>query len=142
MLDIVDNLKSLKRSTGSSLNNKTNELDQIQLGTNAISFYCILMLINEGYKILDEGLINSEEEIDLLWIYGYAYPALKGGPLYTARNIFGLDNCLYALQKLQKQYPHRRLFQPAQFLIQSVQNQGAEGERNPKERKKVLQSKL
>ena len=44
----------------------------------------------------------SEAEIDLLWVNGYAYPRLKGGPLYTARYIFGFDKCVYALQSLHR----------------------------------------
>ena len=129
ILDLVSKYKLKRKPAGDSssitaihVNPKKSPKRKIKikLSKSSLAFYCMLMLINEGYKILDEGLINTEEEVDLLWIYGYAYPNFRGGPLFTAKYIFGLKKCLYALQNLHSIYPYRRIFQPAKYLVQRV----------------------
>ncbi len=50
----------------------------------------LLPVINEAAKILEEGIINSPSDVDILWIYGYGFPFAKGGPVYQARQM-GLD---------------------------------------------------
>ena len=46
---------------------------------------CTLPVVNEIAKILDEGIINHATDADVIWIYGYGFPAAKGGPVYQAR---------------------------------------------------------
>lgn len=67
---------------------------------------CLLPVINEAAKILDEGIVTRPSDVDLLWIYGYGFPAAKGGPVYQAR-LMGLDavrNELLALQRADVRY--------------------------------------
>lgn len=51
---------------------------------------CLLPVINEAAKILDEGIISKPSDMDLIWIYGFGFPAAKGGPVYLA-NQMGLE---------------------------------------------------
>ncbi|GAB4353085.1 MAG: 3-hydroxyacyl-CoA dehydrogenase NAD-binding domain-containing protein [Oricola sp.] len=44
----------------------------------------IYPMINEGARILDEGIAARPSDIDLVWVYGYAFPVGKGGPMYWA----------------------------------------------------------
>jgi 3-hydroxyacyl-CoA dehydrogenase len=44
----------------------------------------ILPMINEGAKILSEGIAARPSDIDIIWIYGYAWPFWKGGPMHLA----------------------------------------------------------
>ncbi len=46
---------------------------------------CMLPVVNEAAKILDEGIIHHASDADILWIYGYGYPMAKGGPVFQAR---------------------------------------------------------
>merc|ERR1712072_450370 len=39
-------------------------------------------LINEGFKILEEGYCQRPSDIDVCYIYGYGFPPAKGGPMF------------------------------------------------------------
>jgi 3-hydroxyacyl-CoA dehydrogenase len=43
--------------------------------------------INEGARILAEGIALRPEDIDIVWINGYGWPAWRGGPMYHADRI-------------------------------------------------------
>ncbi|MBJ2260041.1 3-hydroxyacyl-CoA dehydrogenase NAD-binding domain-containing protein [Pseudomonas psychrophila] len=47
-------------------------------------------LINEGLKILDEGIAYRSGDIDVVWVAGYGFPDFRGGPLWMANEI-GLE---------------------------------------------------
>ncbi len=51
------------------------------------------MLINEGIRLLDEGIALRSGDIDLVWINGYGFPAWRGGPMHYAEAL-GLPNVL------------------------------------------------
>jgi 3-hydroxyacyl-CoA dehydrogenase len=44
-------------------------------------------MINEGARILEEGIAARASDIDVIWIYGYNWPAWKGGPMYYADSV-------------------------------------------------------
>ena len=39
-------------------------------------------MVNESAKILEEGKASRASDIDILWIYGYGWPAYRGGPMF------------------------------------------------------------
>ena len=39
-------------------------------------------MINEGAKILDEGIAIRSSDIDITWINGYGFPVYRGGPMF------------------------------------------------------------
>ncbi len=39
-------------------------------------------IVNEGYKILEEGKAQRASDIDVVWIYGYGWPVYRGGPMF------------------------------------------------------------
>lgn len=39
-------------------------------------------MVNEGYKILEEGKAQRASDIDVVWIYGYGWPVYRGGPMF------------------------------------------------------------
>jgi len=45
---------------------------------------CVYALINEGAKILDEGIALRASDVDLVWIHGYGFPRYRGGPMFYA----------------------------------------------------------
>lgn len=47
-------------------------------------------LINEGFKILEEGIAYRAGDIDVVWVAGYGFPDYRGGPMWMAETI-GLD---------------------------------------------------
>jgi 3-hydroxyacyl-CoA dehydrogenase len=54
------------------------------IGADEIVERCLYPLINEGAKILEEGIAYRPGDIDVVWIAGYGFPALKGGPMHYA----------------------------------------------------------
>jgi len=45
---------------------------------------CILPLVNEGARILEEGIALRPGDIDIVWLYGYGFPPYRGGPMHYA----------------------------------------------------------
>ena len=48
-------------------------------------------MVNEGAKILEEGMAQRASDIDVVWINGYGWPLYTGGPMFWADTV-GLDN--------------------------------------------------
>ncbi len=63
---------------------------------------CIYPMINEGARILDEGMSQRPSDIDVVWVNGYGWPVYRGGPMFYADTI-GLDKILEQLKEFQKQ---------------------------------------
>lgn len=59
---------------------------------------CMYVMVNEAAKILEEGIADRALDIDVVWIYGYGFPAYRGGPMFWADEI-GLDSILAAVEK-------------------------------------------
>jgi 3-hydroxyacyl-CoA dehydrogenase len=62
----------------------------------------IYPMINEGAKILEEGISSRSSDIDVVWVNGYGWPTYRGGPMYYADSI-GLPNVLATLKRFQQQ---------------------------------------
>ena len=58
----------------------------------------VYSLVNEGAQILDEGIAQRAGDIDVIYIYGYGFPAHRGGPMGYADEM-GLGNVVAALEK-------------------------------------------
>ena len=44
-------------------------------------------MINEGARILDEGIAQRSSDIDVVWLYGYGWPIYRGGPMFYADQV-------------------------------------------------------
>ncbi|AUM75846.1 3-hydroxyacyl-CoA dehydrogenase NAD-binding domain-containing protein [Paracoccus jeotgali] len=76
----------------------------------------LLPLINEGYRILDEGIAYRDGDIDVVWAAGYGWPRLTGGPMHYAETM-GLEQLRNRLQELGRQTGDRHgYFAPASLL--------------------------
>jgi 3-hydroxyacyl-CoA dehydrogenase len=63
------------------------------VGEEEIVKRCVYALVNEGAKILDEGIAQRAGDIDIIYVYGYGFPAWRGGPMFHA-DLVGLANVL------------------------------------------------
>ena len=61
---------------------------------------CIYPMINEGAKILDEGMAQRASDIDIVWINGYGWPVYRGGPMFYA-DLIGPDKVLGKLKEFE-----------------------------------------
>jgi 3-hydroxyacyl-CoA dehydrogenase len=85
------------------------------IGQEEILERCLLALVNEGAKILQEGIAQSSHDIDLVYLNGYGFPAERGGPMRWA-DTQGAADLLRRLQQLQSQFGSH--WQPAQLIEQ------------------------
>ena len=74
---------------------------------------CLYPLINEGAKILEEGLAIRSSDIDVIWIYGYGFPIHRGGPMFYADKV-GPSAIYQVMSRLQQE--HGELLEPAALL--------------------------
>ncbi|AMM23605.1 3-hydroxyacyl-CoA dehydrogenase NAD-binding domain-containing protein [Variovorax sp. PAMC 28711] len=58
---------------------------------------CTYAMVNEGAKILEEGIAVRASDIDVVWINGYGWPVYRGGPMFYADTV-GLDTVVAKLK--------------------------------------------
>jgi len=66
---------------------------------------CLYPLINEGIRILEEGVAMRAGDIDVVWTSGYGFPRYRGGPLFHA-DLIGLTTVHEGINR------YRRIFGP------------------------------
>jgi 3-hydroxyacyl-CoA dehydrogenase len=76
---------------------------------------CILALINEGARILEEGIAGSPADIDVIWCNGYGFPRHRGGPMFYA-DTRGLPNVLESIRAYAREHGER-YWTPAPLLV-------------------------
>jgi 3-hydroxyacyl-CoA dehydrogenase len=79
---------------------------------------CLYPLINEGARILEDGIAIRPCDIDIVYINGYGFPEVTGGPMFWADKQ-GLDNILADIKKFQQEYGGEA-WQPAPLLERLV----------------------
>jgi 3-hydroxyacyl-CoA dehydrogenase len=77
-------------------------------------------LVNEGFKILEEGIARCPGDIDVVYMYGYGWPAWKGGPMFWADNQVGLPTLLDKLETFSRQFPETDHYEPSALLRRCV----------------------
>ena len=75
---------------------------------------CILGLVNEGAKILEEGVAQRSSDMDIVYINGYGFPIWRGGPMFYANSI-GLDKVLEKINKFAEK--DEDFWKPADLLV-------------------------
>ena len=58
-------------------------------------------MVNEGAKILEEGIAQRASDIDVVWVYGYGWPVYRGGPMFWADSI-GLRKIVDGLKRQEE----------------------------------------
>jgi 3-hydroxyacyl-CoA dehydrogenase len=91
---------------------------QCRISDQEILERCLYPVVNEGVKILAAGNARRATDIDVVWVYGFGWPAYKGGPMYWADAI-GLTAIVAALRKLEQS--HGPDFTPAPLLERLAQ---------------------
>jgi 3-hydroxyacyl-CoA dehydrogenase len=80
----------------------------------------VFSLVNEGAKILDEGIASKASDIDMVYLAGYGFPLHRGGPMCHADAV-GLWNVVQAMQRFQKNPQDDAAFwEPAPLLKKLV----------------------
>jgi 3-hydroxyacyl-CoA dehydrogenase len=75
---------------------------------------CIYALVNEGARVLGEGVALRAADIDVVYLNGYAFPAWRGGPMFYADTV-GLPAVLARIEEFQQRHGED-LWSPAPLL--------------------------
>jgi 3-hydroxyacyl-CoA dehydrogenase len=78
----------------------------------------VYSLVNEGARILEEGIAQRASDIDIVYLTGYGFPAHRGGPMFCADTI-GLPRVLAAVEKFAAG-AHGEAWAPAPLLVKLV----------------------
>ena len=80
----------------------------------------VFSLVNEGARILEEGIASKASDIDMVYLTGYGFPLFRGGPMCYADQV-GLFNVVQAMKRFARN-PHddAAFWQPAPLLARLV----------------------
>ena len=104
-------IESLIRTEAAKL-----DVEQRDVTEDEILARCFYPLINEGAKILQEGIAQRPSDIDVVYAFGYAFPVAKGGPMFYADQV-GLKNVYDKICEFRDRYGEQ-YWQPAPLLEQ------------------------
>ncbi|TPL93548.1 3-hydroxyacyl-CoA dehydrogenase NAD-binding domain-containing protein [Mesorhizobium sp. B2-3-12] len=84
------------------------------IGADEIIERTLYPLVNEGAKILQEGIAARASDIDVVWVNGYGFPIGKGGPMFWA----GLEGAGKIVERLEHWHERtgKDVFKPAPLL--------------------------
>ncbi|XP_049737201.1 peroxisomal bifunctional enzyme [Elephas maximus indicus] len=94
---------------------ETQHIEPRTISQEEILERCLYSLINEGFRILGEGIAARPEHIDVIYLHGYAWPRHTGGPMFYASTV-GLPTVLEKLQKYSQQNPDIPQLEPSDYL--------------------------
>ncbi len=97
-------------------------LERREVSDEEILERCLYPMINEGAKILEEGIAIRASDIDVIWVYGYGWPVYRGGPMHYANSI-GLDTVVATLRCYQETTGDAA-FEPAPLLVKLAEQGG------------------
>jgi len=78
-------------------------IDRRPIPATEIVERCLLGMINEAARILDEGVVTRPSDIDVVWLAGYGFPRYRGGPLYWADRL-GTSHVLSRIEALRERF--------------------------------------
>ena len=80
--------------------------------------------INEGFKILEEGIAIRPSDIDVVFVFGYGFPAYRGGPMHWAETQIGLKKLYKTLLKYYQRSNDsiKEHFKPSNLLKKCVES--------------------
>jgi 3-hydroxyacyl-CoA dehydrogenase len=73
------------------------------LPSDEIALRILSAMINEGARLLDEGIAARASDIDVIWVYGYGFPAHRGGPMFYA-DLVGLPKIAERLSAASERF--------------------------------------
>jgi 3-hydroxyacyl-CoA dehydrogenase len=85
-----------------------------EIPADEIAQRCVCALVNEGARVLEEGVALRPVDIDIVFLNGYGFPAWRGGPMFYA-DTMGLGNILARVGEFERQFGSD-LWRPAPLL--------------------------
>ncbi len=114
-----------------------NNIQRREISDQEIIDRCILGLVNEGARILEEGVAQRSGDMDIVYINGYGFPIWRGGPMFYA-NQLGLKEVIKKMDVFSEQ--DNEFWKPAPLLQKLADQSGSFGEAPPAEERAELLS--
>ena len=94
-----------------------HQIKRREISKEEILERCLYPMINEGFKILEEGMAIRASDIDIVWINGYGWPIYEGGPMFYGQ-LIGYDKILKWHQDMEEKFGSD--FSPSPYLEKVV----------------------
>ena len=99
-------------------------IERREISDEEILQRCLYPLINEGARILEEGIVERSSDMDLIWLYGYGFPRYRGGPMFWA-DLLGVDHVYEVMKGFHE--AHHDWLEPAPLLERLAKEGGTFG---------------
>jgi 3-hydroxyacyl-CoA dehydrogenase len=80
---------------------KKQGVERREISDEEIVERTLYTMVNEGAKILEEGIAQRASDIDVVWVYGYGWPVYRGGPMFWADSV-GLAKIVDGLKRQEE----------------------------------------
>ena len=94
-----------------------HQIKRREISKEEILERCLYPMINEGFKILEEGMAIRASDIDIVWINGYGWPMYEGGPMFYGQ-LIGYDKVLKWHKEMEEKFGSD--FSPSPYLEKVV----------------------
>ena len=94
-----------------------HQIKRREISKEEILERCLYPMINEGFKILEEGMAIRASDIDIVWINGYGWPVYEGGPMFYGQ-LIGYEKILEWHKEMEKKFGSD--FTPSPYLEKVV----------------------
>jgi 3-hydroxyacyl-CoA dehydrogenase len=84
---------------------------------------CVYALVNEGARIIEDGIAQRSSDIDIVYLNGYGFPAWRGGPMFYADQV-GLSEVARALRRIAAQPQADKTFWTPAPLLERLAHDG------------------
>mmetsp|Transcript_64613 Transcript_64613/g.126867 ORF Transcript_64613/g.126867 Transcript_64613/m.126867 type:complete len:715 (-) Transcript_64613:170-2314(-) len=86
------------------------------IGAKEIQERCLFSLVNECFKVLEEGFAEKPSDVDVIFVYGYGWPDWTGGPMHWADSVVGLSKLFESVQRFHEAFPNVPHWKPSALL--------------------------
>lgn len=102
-------------------------IEQRTISDDEILDRCLLPMVNEGFKIVEEGIAQRETDLNIAYIYGYGFPRKSGGPMHWARHVRkgGLPQVVADIRKYGEAHPNVPYWEPCELLVKEAEKAAA-----------------
>jgi 3-hydroxyacyl-CoA dehydrogenase len=98
-------------------------IDRREISDDEIVERCVFAIVNEGAKVVEDGIAYRASDIDVVYVNGYGFPRYRGGPMFYADQI-GLARVRDAVRALGETHGPR-WWTPAPLLESLAESGGA-----------------
>ena len=98
---------------------KEQGVERREISDEEIVERTLYTMVNEGAKILEEGIAQRASDIDVVWVYGYGWPVYRGGPMFWADTV-GLKTIVEGLKNQEQRMKPEFSF--SRLLLEKAEN--------------------